>query len=214
MKIIYLIFFMLILSCSTVKKVYICGDHQCIDKKEFNEYFSKNLIIEIKSQEKKKKKNIDLVKLNTVSSAKEKKKEYINSKKEQKIKAVKEKKRLKIERVRLKEERKIRKIEEKIKAKKASIISKLPKSTVYTDETINNKKNNNRDNTKNVFDKKQYQEKKDLVKVPNKNTSFKSVSSNNVLSICGEIKDCDIDKITELLIKKGKDKPFPNITLN
>ena len=58
MKIIYLIFFMLILSCSTVKKVYICGDHQCIDKKEFNEYFSKNLIIEIKSQEKKRKKTL------------------------------------------------------------------------------------------------------------------------------------------------------------
>ena len=33
-------------------------------------------------------------------------------------------------------------------------------------------------------------------------------------SICDKIKDCDIDKITELLIKKGKDKPFPNISSN
>ena len=53
MKFVYLIFFILILSCSTVKKDYVCGDHPCVDKKEFNEFFSKNFIVEIKPQKKK-----------------------------------------------------------------------------------------------------------------------------------------------------------------
>ena len=54
MKFVYLFFFLIFLSCNTIKKEYVCGDHPCIDKKEFKEYFSKNLTIEIKSQDKKK----------------------------------------------------------------------------------------------------------------------------------------------------------------
>ena len=72
MKYIFLLFFLFLLSCSTTKKNYVCGDHQCVDKKEFNEYFSKNLIIEIKLQQKKKLKNSDLVRLNTYPSNKKK----------------------------------------------------------------------------------------------------------------------------------------------
>jgi len=56
MKFTYAFIFLLVLSCNTVKKEYICGDHPCANKKEFNEYLSKNLTIEIKSQKKKKKK--------------------------------------------------------------------------------------------------------------------------------------------------------------
>lgn len=33
-------------------------------------------------------------------------------------------------------------------------------------------------------------------------------------SICEIITDCDIDKIAELLIKKGREKNFPDITAN
>ena len=39
------------MQCSTVKKVYVCGDRPCIDKKEFNEYFAKNLTIEVTTLE-------------------------------------------------------------------------------------------------------------------------------------------------------------------
>jgi len=59
MKLIYSFIFLLLISCNTVKKDYVCGDHPCIDKKEFNEYISKNITIEIKSQKKKKKKKIN-----------------------------------------------------------------------------------------------------------------------------------------------------------
>ena len=41
-----------------------------------------------------------------------------------------------------------------------------------------------------------------------------SVESTDPKSICDEIEDCDIDKIAEILVEKGKVKPFPNISSN
>ena len=43
---------------------------------------------------------------------------------------------------------------------------------------------------------------------------FKSIKTGNQLSVCAEIKECDIDKISELLIKKGMEKKFPDISSN
>ena len=91
MKFIYAFIFVLLLSCNTVKKEYVCGDHPCIDKKEFNEYFSKNLTIEIKAQTNNKNKNEDLVKLN-IDSEVIKKKDNKNYKKKEKIRLKNEKK--------------------------------------------------------------------------------------------------------------------------
>jgi len=61
----YLFVFMILVSCGTVKKTYMCGDEQCIDRKEFREYFANNLAVEILTKKNKKKSSIDLVKLNT-----------------------------------------------------------------------------------------------------------------------------------------------------
>ena len=55
-----------------------------------------------------------------------------------------------------------------------------------------------------------------------KKTSINKIKKNpsaNLLNsekknICDEIKDCDIDKIAELLKTKGKNKPYPNISSN
>ena len=70
MKILFISFFILV-SCSTfsdskVTKVYICGDHECKNKKEINEYFENNISIEIYtlSRSSKKDKDFDLVELN------------------------------------------------------------------------------------------------------------------------------------------------------
>ena len=70
MKILFIFFFILV-SCSTinnskVKKVYICGDHECANKKEINDYFKNNISIEIYtlSKSSKKDKDFDLVELN------------------------------------------------------------------------------------------------------------------------------------------------------
>ena len=72
----YLIIFLMLFlqSCSKPKFVYICGDHICVNKEEANQYFEKNLSIEIKIIEiKKKKKILDLVELNLNKNEKNKK---------------------------------------------------------------------------------------------------------------------------------------------
>ena len=201
MKLIYFFCFLTILSCTTVKKEYVCGDHPCIDKKEFNEYFSKNLIIEIKPNQKKKNKTIDLIKLNTESSDKKNITDRV-LKKEKKRRLKNEKKELKAEKIILQQERKIRESEEK----KIAQMTKVNKSKKIKISEVSN----NREDTKKIVEKIPL-EKKIIKENTNMNTSNNSVKNNKVKSICDEIKDCDIDKIAELLIKKGKDKPFPNI---
>ena len=202
MKFTYIIFFLLILSCSTTKKNYVCGDHPCINKKEFNEYFSNNLIIEIESRNNPKDKSANLVLLNT-NSLQEKKNTKAQNKKNKKIEAKERKERLKAEKNRLKEVRKIRKKEEKNNLQKLKIVKR-------------NKKNEIQNNNKQV---NKIVDKIIKVKKPSINeiktvTSINSTKSESMKSICDEIKDCNIDKIAELLKKKGEDKPFPNISSN
>jgi hypothetical protein len=210
MKFFYILIFLILLSCNTTKKEYVCGDHLCVDKKEFNEYFSENLIIEISVRDKKKKKkSIDLVKLNTDSNVK-KKNDNKNSKKKERILKKNEKVKLKKQKVRLLEERKIREIEEKNKVKQR----KITKIQEKNEQNLQNEKSVNR---KMIIDKVVDtigKQKKPPKKITEKTISMDSVKTENVKSICDEIKDCDIDKIAELLIKKGKDKPFPNMSSN
>jgi len=205
MKIFYYFFFLLILSCGTIKKEYVCGDHPCVDKKEFNEYFSKNFIIEIKSPNKKNKK-IDLVKQNTLSSSEDNNDKKI-SKKEKKIKLKEEKKKLKAQRTRLLEERKIKEIAQKKEKNKKIPTPKSVKSKTNDTKLENNSIINNREVAKKLSSKTSTQNIK-------KNLPINSIKTKNTKSICNKIEDCDIDKISELLIKKGKNKPFPNISSN
>jgi len=67
------------------------------------------------------------------------------------------------------------------------------------------------DTAKNKIDLKREIKKNN---VPNNEVASNSIKTENTTSICNEIKDCDIDKIAELLIKKGRKKDFPNITSN
>ena len=115
MKYIFFFFFIFILSCSTGKKTYVCGDRTCIDKKEFKEYFAENLTFEIKPK-KKDIKNIDLVRLNTTTINKNND-AYLLNVQEKKLKKKEEKAKFKAEMLKLKEERKIKKINEKKKKK-------------------------------------------------------------------------------------------------
>ena len=50
----FLFILFMIIGCASNRSVYWCGDHPCINKKEKEEYFKKNMIVEIKS-----KKNLD-----------------------------------------------------------------------------------------------------------------------------------------------------------
>ena len=51
--IIILIFSFFLISCSSRKTVYWCGDHACINKKEKEAYFKKTMIVEVKEINKK-----------------------------------------------------------------------------------------------------------------------------------------------------------------
>ena len=73
----FLTIFFLICSCSSIgsdkyKKVYICGDHECKNNREINDYFKNNISIEVYtiSSSSKKNKEFDLVELNIPSKEK------------------------------------------------------------------------------------------------------------------------------------------------
>jgi hypothetical protein len=211
MKFFYLIIFLLFFSCGTVKKDYVCGDHLCVDKKEFNEYFSKNLIIEVKPKENKKNRNIDLVNLNTNTLNKKKDNKIL--KKEMKIKKKKEKERVKAEKIRILNDRKIKDIDERNKKKEKVIV----RSSIFgkkNKKEINNKITNNRDLAKENSNKTASDKKKKPLVESKEIFSNDTKKTINTTGICDEIKDCDIDTITELLIQKGRNKPFPDITTN
>ena len=155
---ILLIFFIILVSCSSlsgtkVKKVYICGDHECENKKEINEYFQNNISIEIYtlSRSLKKDRDFDLVELNISN---EDKKNLISFDVQEK------------------------QIRDKIK--KRNKISKL-----------NIKKGEN-----NIVNRKR-----------------KSRSKITLVRICKNLQECDIDNVTNIIIKKGNDKKYPDLTI-
>ena len=77
MKTLFIIIsFCFILSCSTNKIVYWCGDHQCINKKEKENYFKKTMIVEVKdlSKIKESKSEIEKIKLQAKKDQKSRKK--------------------------------------------------------------------------------------------------------------------------------------------
>jgi hypothetical protein len=187
MKYFYFCIFLIVVSCSIAKKTYVCGDHICLDKKEFNEYFAENLIIEVQIL-KTEKKSINLVQLNSLNGTAPSKiidtsrLNTINKKKTDKAA-------LKIQRSILKKKRKAKKIEEKKNIKD----KKLNSSKVKTKNILN---------TGSGIDK---------TKVSDKILTFKSVRTKPQVNLC-KINDCDIDKIAELLLEKGSKKEYPDIT--
>ena len=69
----FLFMLFMIISCSSNKVVYWCGDHPCINKKEKKAYFKKNMIVEMKSiKSKNYKNNSEIEKIMQESQKKEK----------------------------------------------------------------------------------------------------------------------------------------------
>jgi hypothetical protein len=227
MKFFYLFFLLIFISCVPNKHTYMCGDRVCLDKNEFKEYFAKNLIFEVKAKPIKKNKYVDLAKLNDTSQKKNSKNFFLdtNLKKEEK-KA--EKLRLKTERIILKEERKRKKYEEKAIAREEKKLTKLKKYKTEENIIKNDKpktaikeNNINKANLEESIGKNKKFTEYSNKTIENVNVKiqedlkekqvFKSTKSKNQMSICKDVEKCDIEKIAELLIKKGKEKNFPNI---
>ena len=157
MKILFIFFFILV-NCSTisgnkVKKVYICGDHECANKKEINDYFENNISIEIYtlSKSSKKDKDFDLVELN-MSNEDKKNLVSVDVQKKQ--------------------------IRDKIK--KRNKISKL--NIKKGENNIVNRKNKNRPKI-------------------------------TLVRICKDLQECDIDNVANIIIKKGNNKKYPDLTI-
>ena len=55
---------LMLVNCSKPKTVLICGDHECVNKVEAEQYFKENLSIEVRVVDKEDKNEIDLVELN------------------------------------------------------------------------------------------------------------------------------------------------------
>ena len=183
----FFIFLLIIFSNCSVdnKKVYMCGERECVDKKEVDEYFAKNIAIEVLIKEEKKNKSVDLVKLNLNT---ENKKKYDKSNKKSSKKALKDKK--KTEREKIKKELIERRKVAKIKAKKEQKLSKIKKKKDKKEILKKIKKTKSKDKTK-------------------ENNNEKEIVSNK---ICLVLNKCDIDEIAEHLKKIGEKKAYPDIS--
>ena len=187
MKIILIIIFTAFLtSCGSNKKIYWCGDHPCINKKEREAYFKKNMIVEIKtSNNKNKMKKSEIEKVMQQAKANEKKR--IKQEKELAKQAkLEEKKRIKQEKKLAKQA----KLEEKRRIKKEKKLAKEAK----------------------IEQKKKTKHGKKLKKI-NKKTVTNKNSSNEIAVFDNSLSNniSEFDEFVEKINKKNMFRPFPDI---
>ena len=185
-NIFFLLLFFLTFQCSKPKVVLICGDHVCINKLEAEQFFEKNLSIEVKIIEKKIKKNINLIELNLKKNHTRKEVNIYSKKKtNNNLKTLSNKEISKI-----KEEIRNEKKEKKIvkKSKKASQKNLDKKINIKNDKKQKNKIN-----------------KKQANIIVNKN-------QKSLVDICTILEKCSIDEISKYLLKQGKMNNYPDIT--
>ena len=185
MKIVILILSLfLLISCNKAKTVLICGDHVCINKAEAEQYFEDNLTLEVRVIDKKESKEINLVEINLESSSEDKKKITIFNKKKTNKK--------------LKELSNI-----EIKKKKAEL--KKRKKT-------KNKEIKNTKITKQAKLKKSKEKQKSQDNII-KTKKIVNKPSKKITDICTILEKCSIDEISKYLVKQGKERKFPDITI-
>jgi hypothetical protein len=187
-KIMLMLLFSLIFSCSKSRTVLICGDHICVNKTEANQYFEENLSLEVKIVDKKNKKELNLVELNLQSNSKNIRKVNIK-KKEITNKVVKELSNDEINRIKL-----------KIKEKKKKKNKQLAKKNI---KNIKENKNTSLRKTSRESNKANF----------HTNGKRNKKKKEEVVDICSLIKKCNIDEISNFLIKQGSKKSFPDITV-
>ena len=165
MRIFIFFLFLTLINCSSTgieKRVYICGDHPCSNKKEVKDYFDNNISIEVYtiSSDKMNKENFDLVELNLLKD-KLKSKEKITVLKKEKDIYNKVKERKKLAKLKIKNVEKNNKLSNEVK------IKETPKK--------------------------------------------KKASQFTFVRICKNLEECDIDKISKIIMDIGKNKDYPNI---
>ena len=183
-KLLFFLIMLTIYGCNKPKTVLICGDHVCINKAEAEQYFEDNLILEVRVIDNKEKKDIDLVELNLKSNS-EGKKEITILNKNQTRKEIK---------VLSNDEIEKKKIEIK---KRKKIKNKKIKNENITKQAKLNKPKKKQEPLGSVAETK---------KIVNK-------TSKKITDICTILEKCSIDEISKYLVKQGKEKKFPDITI-
>ncbi len=182
-----ILFFFIIIAtyaCNKPKTVLICGDHVCINKAEAEQYFEDNLTLEVKVINKKTKKKIDLVELNLELDTEGDKKISISGKNQTK--------------------KEIKVLSNDEIEKKKSELKKRKKN-----------KNNKIKNKKTIKEVKLKESKKKQESLNNVTKTKKIVnkSRKEITDICTILEKCSIDEISKYLVKEGKEKKFPDITI-
>ena len=198
-KIYCLFIFLILVNCTNQDRVYWCGDHPCIDKKEREAYFKKTMTVEIKeSKMKDLKNNSEMEKIIQQASVNEKKR--IKKEKDLAIQAkLEEKRRIKEEKdlvKQLKQEEKRRVKEEKELAKQLKLEEKRKKreKKALSKQAKLNQKSVNKD-------KKTILKKVETIDVPK--------NINNKKAITTESKN--FNKLVESIINRNAFKPYPEI---
>jgi len=177
MRILFLLLLFILTACFS-RNVYMCGNRECIDRKEANEYFNKNLSIEVISKKKIADKKLDLIKVNTeFKSSNNQTKNLFSLKKK--------------------------------KSKKINKISDSKKDVVLKFRKIKNKKKKIKIKKVNKEDSIFRKLFKNDIK---KNSLNKQVDTNKINSNCKVLEKCDINEISELIVKESKLKNYPNIS--
>tara|TARA_B100000965_G_scaffold404824_1_gene436749 strand:+ start:1258 stop:1821 length:564 start_codon:yes stop_codon:yes gene_type:complete len=185
MRIILFLFIFFLVSCSNTKKVFICGEHECINKSEAKIYFEENLSIEVRVIDKNEEKSFNLVRINKIGE---------EDKDNKNIQVVKRQQKSKIRKLSKKE---IIDKKNQIKLKK----KEKKQANVREGKTIIKKEKLEKDKSK-----------KKKLKIKNIKNENKELILTKHKNVCEIIEKCDIDEISRLLLKEGNTKKFPNIS--
>ncbi len=190
-KIIFLFLFFFITNCSDGKKVYWCGDHPCINKKEKEAYFKKTMIVEVKSIDKNKiKKNSQMEKILEQASINEKKR-LLTERQIAKKEILENKSKIKLEKEQIKKAR----LEEKERIKQEKLLAKQIK--LEEKERIKQQK---------LLAKEKLKDKKKKGKVKKK-INIMDIDKNNKLTFKNNEFDDLVKKIKEVNMLKS----YPDI---
>ena len=185
---ILLTFTLLLFACSNGKKVYWCGDHACINKKEREAYFKKTMIVEVRElnkQNKKSKSELEIIKKQAGLEHKNKIKDEKELSKQARLdekRRIKEEKKL-TKQARLDEKRRIK--EEKKLTKQARL-----------------------DEKRRIKEEKKSSKKK-VVKT--ENVTLKKEILTNTDTLKNSASSVEFEKLVEAITKKNMFRSYPNI---
>jgi len=214
------LFIFILNSCSNSRTVYWCGDHACVSKKEKEAYFKKNMVIEKRVIDKKKKKNkstleviIDDHSLNVDSNdknlniASKNNVETLELNKSEKKRRIKEEKEL-ANQITIEDKRRIKAEKELVKQKRLE-----EKRRIKAEKELVKQKR--------LEKKRRIKEEKELIKLAKLeekkiNSNVKKDSKETEILVSTKIDTLnfsinEFDELVKEIINKNKEKPYPNL---